>query len=65
MAQLSHSQGEPRRQVDQGLGTVRSLNANTLDLKRGIRDNCGPQALGQQGMVRDHRVPQMVRNGGM
>ncbi|MDX2681871.1 hypothetical protein [Streptomyces soliscabiei] len=43
MAQLSHSQGELRRQVDQGLGMVRSLNANTFDLKHGIRDNCGAQ----------------------
>lgn len=40
---LAQSQGELRTQVDQGLGMVRDLNANTSELKHGIRDNCGAQ----------------------
>jgi hypothetical protein len=40
---LAQSQAELRSQVDQGLDMVRTLNANTSDLKHGIRDNCGAQ----------------------
>jgi hypothetical protein len=38
---LARSQGELRSQVDQGLSMVRTLNANTSDLKHEIRDSCG------------------------
>lgn len=38
---LTRSHGELRTQVDQGLGLVRTLNANTSDLKHEIRDNYG------------------------
>ncbi|WP_265565378.1 hypothetical protein [Streptomyces hygroscopicus] len=38
---LARSHGELRTQVDQGLGLVRTLNANTSDLKHEIRDNYG------------------------
>lgn len=40
---LARSQGELREQVDQGLSMVRTLNANTSDLKHEIRDSCGRQ----------------------
>ena len=40
---LARSQGELRAQVDQGLSMVRTLNANTSDLKHEIRDSCGRQ----------------------
>ncbi|GHH54302.1 hypothetical protein [Lentzea cavernae] len=40
---LERSHGELRSQVDQGLGMVRDLNANTSELKHEIRDNCGAQ----------------------
>ncbi|SFQ99725.1 hypothetical protein SAMN04488564_101915 [Lentzea waywayandensis] len=42
-AHLQRSQSELRTQVDQGLDMVRTLNANTSDLKHEIRDNCGRQ----------------------
>lgn len=38
---LARAHGELRTHVDQGLGMVRGLNANTSDLKHEIRDNCG------------------------
>jgi hypothetical protein len=38
---LARSHVELRAQVDQGLGMVRDLNANTSDLKLEIRDSCG------------------------
>jgi len=38
---LTRSYGELRAQVEQGLGMVRTLNANTADLKHEIRDSCG------------------------
>jgi hypothetical protein len=38
---LAESQGELRTHVDQGLDMVRTLNANTSDLKHEIRDQCG------------------------
>ncbi|GGU77147.1 hypothetical protein [Lentzea flava] len=40
---LAQSHLELRAQVDQGLGMVRTLNANTSELKFEIRDSCGPQ----------------------
>lgn len=40
-AQLARSHGELRVQVDQGLTVVRTLNANTAELKHEIRDSCG------------------------
>ncbi|MDX8032025.1 hypothetical protein SK803_17505 [Lentzea sp. BCCO 10_0856] len=40
---LASSHGELRSQVDQGLDMVRSLNANTSELKHEIRDSCGRQ----------------------
>lgn len=40
-AHLARSQGELRAHVDEGLGMVRTLNANTSDLKHEIRDHCG------------------------
>ncbi|WP_103352020.1 hypothetical protein [Amycolatopsis sp. CA-128772] len=40
-AQLARSHGELRVQVDQGLTMVRTLNANTSELKHEIRDSCG------------------------
>ncbi|SDM15255.1 hypothetical protein SAMN04488074_11785 [Lentzea albidocapillata subsp. violacea] len=42
-AHLDRSQGELRTHVDEGLGMVRTLNANTADLKHEIRDHCGTQ----------------------
>ncbi|MDX8141303.1 hypothetical protein SK854_04210 [Lentzea sp. BCCO 10_0061] len=45
-AHLQRSHSELRSQVDQGLDMVRTLNANTSELKREIRDSCGAQ--GQQ-----------------
>lgn len=42
-AHLARSQGELRTHVDQGLSMVRTLNANTSDLKHEIRDSCGRQ----------------------
>ena len=38
---LVRSRGELRVHVDQGLGLVQTLNANTADLKYAIRENCG------------------------
>lgn len=38
---LARSHGELRAQVEQGLGMVRTLNANTSDLKHEIRNSCG------------------------
>jgi hypothetical protein len=38
---LAQSQGELRSHVDEGLDMVRTLNANTSDLKHEIRDQCG------------------------
>lgn len=40
---LARSHGELRLHVEEGLGVVRELNANTFELKHEIRDNCGPQ----------------------
>jgi hypothetical protein len=40
---LAQSHLELRAQVDQGLELVRTLNANTSELKFSIRDSCGPQ----------------------
>lgn len=40
---LARSQGELKVQVDQGLTMVQTLNANTSELKHGIRDKCGVQ----------------------
>ncbi|SEQ90670.1 hypothetical protein SAMN05216188_106161 [Lentzea xinjiangensis] len=40
-AHLAQSHGELQAQVEQGLGMVRTLNANTSDLKLEIRDSCG------------------------
>jgi hypothetical protein len=40
-AYLAQSHDELRVQVDQGLGMVRTLNANTSELKHEIRDSCG------------------------
>ncbi|PWK87188.1 hypothetical protein C8D88_104349 [Lentzea atacamensis] len=40
---LARSHGELRVQVDQGLEMVRTLNANTSELKCEIRDSCGEQ----------------------
>ena len=42
-AHLARSQGELRSHVDEGLGMVRTLNANTSELKHEIRDHCGSQ----------------------
>lgn len=42
-AHLAQSQGELRTQVDHGLSMVRTLNANTSELKHEIRDSCGRQ----------------------
>jgi hypothetical protein len=38
---LDHCHGELRMQVMHGLDTVRTLNANTSELKHEIRDSCG------------------------
>jgi hypothetical protein len=54
---LARSQGELRSQVELGLDMVRTLNANTFDLKHEIRDSCG--APGQQWFADlEHRVAQ-------
>ncbi|MCX2952752.1 hypothetical protein [Lentzea sp. NEAU-D7] len=42
-AHLARSQGELRSHVDEGLDMVRTLNANTSELKHEIRDHCGRQ----------------------
>jgi hypothetical protein len=42
-AHLARSQGELRSHVDQGLDLVRTLNADTSELKHEIRDSCGRQ----------------------
>ncbi|SDF74602.1 hypothetical protein SAMN05216553_10373 [Lentzea fradiae] len=40
---LARSHGELRLHVEDGLGVVQELNANTSELKHEIRDSCGPQ----------------------
>jgi len=40
-ADLVQANGELRTHVDKGLGMVRTLNANTAELKHSIRDSCG------------------------
>ncbi|GGN03770.1 hypothetical protein GCM10011609_48610 [Lentzea pudingi] len=42
-AHLERSRGELRAQVDHGLEQVRTLNANTYELKHEIRDSCGTE----------------------
>lgn len=41
LVHLQSSHGQLQTQVEQGLGTVRTLNANTSELKHEIRDSCG------------------------